>query len=196
MLLKWIMATLIHVVISLYVGDVFIVETADAMQSAVEIFKIVCATLGFELETSKEQAPTTKIALLGADVSIEDSRLTATLPIRKANELLGELRQIIQKDTLTPAHAAKKSEGAWGSRNHCFLAGSAGPSIMLSHHDSTRNYPSDFARLTTKLRKPSIGGSKYYHAQRRDKSYSTPKPDASVRWRIGSGTRGHRVIFR
>ena len=50
MLLKWIMSTVFHIVISVYVGYVSFVETAEAIQSAVEIFKSVCATLGFQLE--------------------------------------------------------------------------------------------------------------------------------------------------
>ena len=104
MLLKWITATLFHTVIMVYVEDVFIVETAETIQSAIEIFKIVCETLGFELEKEKEQAPTTKLSLQGAEITIFENHLNATLPTRKANDLINELRQILTKNSLTPAH--------------------------------------------------------------------------------------------
>ena len=107
MLLKWITATLFHIVISVYVDDVFIIETAEPIQSAIEIFKIVCDTIGFELETSTAHPPTAKIALLGSEISIEESRLTDKLPVRRSRGVINELRQIAQKNTLTPAHATE-----------------------------------------------------------------------------------------
>ena len=56
MLLNRIMEILFHIVISVYVDDVFIVATADSIQSAIGIFKIAREAIGFELETSNEQS--------------------------------------------------------------------------------------------------------------------------------------------
>lgn len=65
------MATLIHVVIAVYVDDVFIVETAETTDSAVEILKIVREALCFQLERTKKQHTSREISLLGAEISID-----------------------------------------------------------------------------------------------------------------------------
>ena len=77
------------------------------IQAEVAIFKIVCETICFELEASKEQPHSSKISLLRAEFAIGESCLTATIPHVKRKDLIGELRQIPQKNTLSPPHAAE-----------------------------------------------------------------------------------------
>ena len=105
--LKWVMANLFGVVVAVYVDDVFIIEPEETISSASECFKGACKILGFQLEISKEQAPTKTPSLLGADLSIMSKWITARLPERKRKDLINELNQTLQNGTLTPAQAAK-----------------------------------------------------------------------------------------
>lgn len=93
--------------IFVYVDDIFIVGSADAAQSAGDIFKIARATVGFKLEPAHGKNPTARLRLLGADVSVGWSFLTSQLQGRKSKDLSGELRQISDKGALTTARAAK-----------------------------------------------------------------------------------------
>ena len=105
--IKWVLLTLFRIVISVYVGDIFLIETSETIDSAFTTVKMVCNQLGFVLEDSKEQTPPRSLNLLCADIMISDDTITARLPERKRNELLNELRQVLTKGTLTPAQAAK-----------------------------------------------------------------------------------------
>ena len=189
MLLKWITATLFHIVISVYVDDVFIIETAEPIQSAIEIFKIVCDTIGFELETSTAHPPTAKIALLGSEISIEESRLTDKLPVRRSRGVINELRQIAQKNTLTPAHATE-TRGRL-----CFFAisfiwpGRTCPPIRLHQAPVFEIDKPILPARRPNQRNISMAGRNPF-MPRADTKPPTHTPDASVRWIFGA--RAHR----
>ena len=104
---KWLLLKVFRIVISVYVDDIFLIETAGTVNSAFQTIKSVCNLLGFVLEDAKEQPPSSKLVLLGAEVSIFDEIVTARLPERKRCEILNELRQFIAKKSVTPAQAAK-----------------------------------------------------------------------------------------
>ena len=105
--IKWALLVVFRIVISVYVGDIFLTETSETIESAFVTVKTVCNRLGFVLEDAKEQPPSSSLNLLGADILISDDVITARLPERKRTELLNELRQVLSKGTLAPAQAAK-----------------------------------------------------------------------------------------
>ena len=107
---KWATATPFHVVIAVYLDDIFIVETDQTADSAIGSLELACEMLGFQREGSTEQPPSSEFSLLGAEVKIDMERIASKLPDRKRGDMLNELRQVLANNTLTPSRAAK----IWG----------------------------------------------------------------------------------
>ena len=137
--------------ISVYVDDIFVIETAGTIDSAFRTIKSVCLLLGFVLEETKEQPPTKRPTLLGAEIEISEGTIIARLPDRKKSEILNELRQILAKGTLTPAQAAK-IRGRLG-HSQSLMFGRYGRALLTEF--TTRQYsknPTKFHPLNDELK--------------------------------------------
>ena len=104
---KWHLALLFRINLSVYVDDCFVVEPAATIQSAFDTILSVCALLGLKLEPTKASPPNNQILLLVAQIAISHDHMTAALPLRKQNEWPGELKKMLERITLSPAQAAK-----------------------------------------------------------------------------------------
>ena len=98
---------LCRVWLGIYVGDCFCLEPEDTIDSAINCTRAVCALLGLQLETAKEQGPADSVLLLGAAIQVGQSPITASLPEKKRNDYMAVLRGILAGNSLTPAAAAK-----------------------------------------------------------------------------------------
>ena len=62
------------------------------------------------MDPSKEEKPTSKISLLGTEVTIAQFHVEVNLPLKKRTEIIEDLAKILQKKRLTPAAAAKMQQ--------------------------------------------------------------------------------------
>ena len=69
--------------------------------------KFVCECFGLSLDPKKEQAPSDKLVLLGANVHIFQDSVEISLADKKKEELIADLARTLQLRKLTPAGAAK-----------------------------------------------------------------------------------------
>ena len=104
---KWVMSRLFACTVRVFVDGCFVTEPDATIWSAYEALNTVCDLLGLTLEPSKTTPPTDRLLLLGADIHIKISEITATLPDRKRTDIVTELRKILERNNLTPAEAAK-----------------------------------------------------------------------------------------
>ena len=63
--------------------------------------------LGLNLDPSKETPPSNNLILLGAAINIHNDHIEASLPLKKRNDLSHDIREVLRRDQLSPAQAAK-----------------------------------------------------------------------------------------
>ena len=90
-----------------YVDDFYIIEPADTIDSAVEALRALAECIGILFDPKKDQAPSSKVTLLGADITIEEGTVTACVSEAKRVKYLETLLDIAKSDTLSPGIAAK-----------------------------------------------------------------------------------------
>ena len=194
LLLNWVMLSLLGLVIGIYVDDVFIIETAGAIHSAYHSFKAVCAILGFQLGTSKQQDPSKTPTLLGAEIAITRKRITARSPERKRKDLANELKQCLPDGHLTPAQAAKL-RGRLGF-GQSLIFGRLGRALMSAF--AQRQYSKTVGRHRP-LNDELIQANNWrlealIHAQPRRALLTPPKPTLAYCDAAGAGHIGFYVI--
>ena len=181
------MLTVFNIGIDVYVDDVFIVETAEAVGSAFHIFKAVWALLGFQLEDDKQQTPTKTPILLGAEITLTLNWITARLPGRKRKGLINETRQVLPNGQLAPSQAAKL-RGRLGF-SHSLLFGRMGRAWL--NPLTARQYSKSLGRfrpITAELKEtPTWWIEILYNAIPRRTLLTPPKPPVVYSDAAGTG---------
>ena len=93
--------------IGVFVDDCFRAESQSTIASSLWVVRELCSLLGLELAHPKEQPPCDVIDLLGATVRFGRNEVTAELTKLKRNEYVAFLKNVIRKNNLRPAMAAK-----------------------------------------------------------------------------------------
>ena len=104
---QWLLRTVLKVVLYVYIDDCFTIEPAATIDSADMAIRELNAILGLPLAPEKSFRPSAEVNLLGATVTLMNECVEATLPRKKRNELIHDLRQILMKGALSPAAAGK-----------------------------------------------------------------------------------------
>ena len=89
---KWVMKKVFACVVRIFAEDCFVPEPEMTIYTAYETLIGLCELLGLEIERSKTISPTDRLLLLGADIRIAISEVTASLPEKKRILLAAELR--------------------------------------------------------------------------------------------------------
>lgn len=135
-----------------YIDDYWLLDRADCVPSARHLVSVLFESLGFQVESSKDQCGSDLI-LLGARFQFSGSNIRISIPELKKIALCEQLQEILDRGTLSPAEAGKiKGKLLW-ALSHLF--GQIGkPYLFLL---SQRQYLPEHCRksfdLTKALRK-------------------------------------------
>ena len=92
-------------------------------------FKQLFEIIGFPTSAKNDQPPSTKMVLLGADVSVHDTHVRAEIRTGRKDKLKAHISHVLQSNCLTPA-AASKLRGKIGFYSS-LLAGKLGRGMMV-----------------------------------------------------------------
>ena len=104
---QWVMLQLGSVFLAVYIDDCFTVEPAETAHSSLAVVRALNRALGLALAPEKCVYPAETLTLLGDNLTLAEAFVEATLPKRKAKDLMRSLRTTLQRGTLSPAAAAK-----------------------------------------------------------------------------------------
>ena len=123
-------------------GDIFLIETAGAIDSAFRAVKLTCSLLGLVLEDAKGQVPSKRLPLLVDGVEINGGTIYARLPDRERYEIIRQLGQFISKGAVALAQA-EKMKGRIG-QSQSLMFGMYGRALPTEF--STRQYSKNQTR--------------------------------------------------
>ena len=106
-LLQFLARRLLSLVVGAYVDDVFCSESSLLVRSGFWAFKRLCALLGFVTSDRKDQRPSMKMHLLGAEVTLLEQAIRTSATTERTQKLRNEIVAIMNTNVLTPAGASK-----------------------------------------------------------------------------------------
>ena len=105
--LQFVLRKVFGVWLGIFVDDCYCVEPQGTITSSLWVVRELCAILGLELAHAKEKAPCTTIDILGAAIKLTHEDVTAQLTDQRRSDYLTLLRNVLRKNNLSPAAAAK-----------------------------------------------------------------------------------------
>ena len=126
--LQFVACELLYVTTGAFADDVFCVESHRIATSGFWAFKQLCEITGFPTSPKKDQPPSTRMVLLGAEVSLHDRHAQAEIRTDRKDRLKEQISRICDSNCLTPA-AASKLRGKLGFYSS-LLAGKLGRGMM------------------------------------------------------------------
>ena len=112
--LQFLARRLLSLVVGAYVDDVFCSESSFLAKSRFWAFKRLCALLGFITSDRKDQPPSAKMHLLGADVTLLEHAAQTCATIERPRKLRSEIVEILQTTYFRPPWQVN-SVGGWDS---------------------------------------------------------------------------------
>ena len=124
--------------LGVFVDDCYCVEPQSTITTALWVTRELCSLLGLELAPDKEQPPTQALTLLGASIQLGDRCVTASLAEKRKTDYTALLKNILRRNSLSPA-AAAKIRGKLGFAQS-LMFGKYGRALL--HEFSARRYSS------------------------------------------------------
>ena len=105
--LQFLARRLLSLVVGAYVDDVFCAESIYLAKSGFWAPKRLCALLGFVTSDRKDQPPSAKMHLLGAEVTLLKQATQKNATAGRSHKLRSEITEILRINLLSPAGASK-----------------------------------------------------------------------------------------
>ena len=132
---------LLYIAVGAFVDDVYCAANITIAKSGLWAFKQLCLLIGFNTSGNKDQAPSSDLSLLGAEVSLLHDAIRAQAGRQRGVlKLRIHIAQALQLNCLTPA-AASKMRDRLGSPTSLLMGkpgrGMMGPLVARQYHSRT-----------------------------------------------------------